>query len=83
MTRYTCDGFRAVRTESATDAAYVFAGRLARRLYGRRGVVGSLRYDSGTRDGDMAVFSPFLGTCDDNGIVGKNEWMHVYREDSK
>jgi hypothetical protein len=29
----------------------------------------------------MAVFNPFLGTCDDNGIVGKNEWMHVYREE--
>jgi hypothetical protein len=27
----------------------------------------------------MAVFNPFLGTCDDNGITGKNEWMHVYK----
>lgn len=79
MTRYTCSGFHAVKTESATDAANIFAGRLARRMYGRQGVVGILRYDSGTRNGEMSVFETFIGTHVDGGIAGTNQWIHVYK----
>ena len=87
MARYVCGGFRAVEADGPTDAAQVFAGRLARRRYGRSGIVGTLRRDSWTEDGASVTFESFIGHPAERGgsmsrgdIVGSNEWLHVSLE---
>lgn len=85
MKTYHSDGFRSIRqsdaVRSAEDAARVFAGRQARREYGRTGHVRTLRADSWTRDGSSATFEAFIGRpgsgIDRNTTVGRNVWLHV------
>lgn len=46
MPRYKCDTFRPVNDTNMYDAVMTFAKRLARRKYGKSGVVYILRLDS-------------------------------------
>ena len=85
MRKYSCEDFRPVRAESLTDAAGIFALRKARRIYGRNAVVGTLRCNASTRSGDMGQWDTFLGTPsrDGDGIVGANNYLHVYLEEGR
>jgi hypothetical protein len=63
--QYKVSGMRAVRAESFSDAAHVFALRLARRIYGRRGEYHSLNQSGWTNDAQghtkSAHYEPFIG----------------------
>lgn len=75
---YHCDGFRPVTTDSASDAARVFAERMARSKYGARGAVGALRCDSWSQDGRLHVFEAFVGRKSRlNDVDGCNYWLSV------
>lgn len=78
MTRFTCDGFRAVHAESASEAAHVFAERLARRKYGRLGRVGALSQEGHTYH--SIIYQTFIGSLDrkSRSISGHNEWLTRY-----
>jgi len=70
---------RASSDSPAKDAAEI----LARRMYGKRGTVGSLRFDSSC--GDSSTYEAFIGAAPtaaqtkrgDNGITGKNVWIYT------
>jgi hypothetical protein len=84
MTIYTAHDnagrkFRAVEADRASDAAEIFAARLARRAFGRRGVAVTVRPNgSGGRTSHWDVF---VGTsCRGGGYAGRNEWLYVTAE---
>lgn len=94
MTTYTCGNFKSVRqgyeyesgggywiVDSASDAARIFANRLARRQFGRKGYCHHVRLDSRREDGQMGIFEVFIGyPAEGGGTQGHNEWLNVYIE---
>lgn len=81
MPKYFCDGFRAVDAESNADAAGIFADRLARKHYGRRGDVRTLRKDSWTQDSSRITYQAFVGRTNRQGVTaGHNVFLTVVRE---
>jgi len=86
-TTYTCEGFRPIRQSAdgfgeiqrPADAALVFANRLARREYGRRGYARTIRCDSWAADGSSKNYEVFIGVDGDQpgSTVGRNEWLYV------
>jgi len=84
---YRAEGFRPVRqsadqfgeVQNVTDAATVFANRLARREYGRSGYARIVRPDARTEDGSSHTFEVFIGIDgpQHGTTVGRNEWLHV------
>ena len=84
MHTYRADGFRDVQAERATDAAEVFAKRLARRHYGSGGYCRNVRLDSWTENGRTHVFEVLIGRAargDAGATFGHNVWLHVTRRD--
>lgn len=86
MTTYRADGFRPIHkstdmygeVQNVSDAAALFAGRLARREYGRRAYCRTIRADSWAMDGSSHTFEAFIGTDDEQGnTVGRNVWVYV------
>ncbi len=82
MNTYHCNGFRPVRFDSpwgsVSDAARVFAERLAHRQYGKRGEVVTVRPDSWTEDRREHAFECFIGRpVKGNGTEGHNVWLYV------
>ena len=65
--------------ESAKDAAKVFAGRYARRQYGKRGICHHVRLDTYVENGRSANYEAFIGVPDrqGGGITGQNIWLTV------
>lgn len=83
MPRFTSDGLAPVQAKSAEEAAEIFANRLARREFGRRGYCRTLRLDSWTRDGTLHVFEAFIGKSlpgDPFTTAGHNSWIRVRRD---
>lgn len=88
MATYTCDNFKSVRTgeehsyiliENGKDAARVFAQRLARKQYGKRGTVAAVRMDCYAENGSYANYEVFIGRSnDERGVTGHNEYLTVY-----
>jgi hypothetical protein len=79
MPRWTCEGFRPVRAETASEAAAIFANRLAVRQYGKRGYMRTCRLHSWTESGREHTFEVFIGYSVGGGTTsGHNEWLHVY-----
>lgn len=86
-TTYHADGFRPIYqsadpfgdVQNASDAACIFANRLARRQYGKRGYARIVRPDSWSADGLSHVFETFIGKDSryGGGCVGHNEWIYV------
>jgi hypothetical protein len=77
-TTFTCDGFRPVQADSAAEAARIFAGRQARRDYGRRGYCRTMRLDCWTEDGRSHTFEAFIGYSVDRATTsGRNVWLYV------
>lgn len=60
---YHCTGIgmRSVRADGIHSAAEVFAARLARRAFGRRGLVRTLVEDSYTDDRSLIEYAAFIG----------------------
>jgi hypothetical protein len=64
---------RSVVTDDMREAAMTFAGRIARRNYGRRGVVRVLRQDCTNQDCTLAEYEAFVGLTDrQNQTTGHN-----------
>lgn len=80
--KFSSPGFRPVYADSMRDAADAFAGREARKLYGKAGGVRTLMQQGHSRDGKMAEWEAFIGVRRGDGFVGKNFWFSVYCEES-
>ena len=64
MTIYRCAGLRAIRQSSVPEGEHpsaIFARRLARRAFGRRGIVRTLVEDSWTQSRDLIEYGAFIG----------------------
>lgn len=59
--RFRSHGFRDVTAETISQAGQVFAARLAKREFGRRGYVRTFRADNWAMDYVTATFDAFLG----------------------
>ena len=79
VTSPAASSLRPIMAESAHDAAYVAAGRIARRLYGRRGCVGTCHLDSRAADGSQHVYQAYVGKpgYQRGTIEGRNVWIYV------
>jgi hypothetical protein len=86
MTTYHVDGFQPIRqsehpsgeVQTVTDAARIFANRLARRTYGKRGYCYTVRADSWATDNSSHTFEAFIGRdVPNSGCEGHNEWLYV------
>lgn len=75
---YTADGFRPVEAETMSEAANIFASRLARREYGKSGV-SHANQNSYSRDGLMGQYQAFVGRYDrkSRSSTGDNVWITV------
>lgn len=96
---FTCDKFRPVKSgdevkrgdlidevESASDAARVFAHRMAQREYGKRGYCHHVRQDTRyvERDGTVRYinYEAFIGRTVSGGMTsGHNVWLTVHIND--
>jgi hypothetical protein len=66
---------------SAKDAAWLFANRLAKRELGKRGYCHHVRMDGASTDGRYANYQAFIGIpAQGGGTSGKNVWLSVYIE---
>jgi hypothetical protein len=61
MERYTCKTFNSVIADSMTAAAELFAGRAARREFGKSGYARTCNMGAYSQDGTLAEFSAFIG----------------------
>lgn len=77
---WRCNDFRPVRAESASEAARCFADRLARRVWGKRGYMRTIRLDCWAENGRSYTFESFIGYSSGQGeTTGRNEWIYVNR----
>ncbi len=77
MVTFQCDGFHPVEAESATAAARVFAGRLARRRYSNKGYCTTVRLDHSTENGLSHQFEAFIGKYGPGESGGLSVWLYV------
>lgn len=79
---YRCNGYRAVRAEDSSEAAVVFANRMAREQFGRGGYARSVRCDSWAADGSGASYQAFIGYTPrgQNCTSGQNVSFYVSRD---
>jgi hypothetical protein len=67
------------------DPAHTAAAILARRMYGARGTVATLRLDSWAKDGSAHTYEAFIGRSPTaaerrrgaNGVTGRNVWIYA------
>ena len=79
--RYRCDGFQSVEADDPSEAAEVFAARLARRKHGRAGRVGPVNLTSYQGGGGVWNHSAFIGYEGGGGLTGANVTLSVYTKD--
>jgi hypothetical protein len=71
---------RRVETETPSEAAGLFADRIAHRVYGRRGLVRILREDSHSMNGTFWCYQAYIGVpVKGGGTSGHNIWVRVSR----
>ena len=61
---YHCNGLRSIREASVPEGDHpsaMFARRLARRAFGRKGIVRSIVEDSWTESRDLIEYAAFIG----------------------
>ncbi|NCB05191.1 MAG: hypothetical protein EOM69_06675 [Clostridia bacterium] len=83
--KHTGNGGAVRVSADAENPARQAAEILARRMYGKRGVVGTLRLDSHAADGSSHTYEAFVGVGPTqverrrgaNGITGRNIWIYV------
>ena len=76
--RYYCDGFQSVEAADPSEAAEVFAARLARRKHGRAGRVGPVNVTSYRDGGGVWNHAAFIGYECGGGLTGANVTLSVY-----
>jgi hypothetical protein len=89
MARYICENFRpvTVREDEYDDGpgpARIFANRIARREYGRKGFVHNLRLDSWSFDGRSFNYEAFVGVSvkgEMHACSGRNVWFTLHKQD--
>jgi len=87
MKRFTCSGFKSVpfadngdpqkTAETAKGAATIFAGRLARKEFGKNGVCGGVTQSGWSRDGKSATFDCRVGVWSGKELSFRNEQLIV------
>lgn len=83
MKKYTTSGCKAVKAESMNEAAEIFAGRMARKAYGRGGYCRTCTKTSWAQDGSLGEFSAFIGyNTSIRETTGHNINFTVYAEGS-
>jgi hypothetical protein len=81
MNKYSCTGHRNVSADWMSEAAEIFAGREARRKYGRSGYCRTCTQQAWRQDGGMAEYSAFIGySTGRNETTGNNINFTVYNE---
>ena len=82
MNTYSANGFRPVQANEMKDAAEVFAGRLARKQFGRKGYCRICRLDGWDEQGRFGEYEVFIGYngAERGTTVGHNEWIIVHKE---
>ena len=81
---YRCDGFRPIpvdQVEDIKEAAMIFADRLARQNYGRRGFCHNINANSWSPDYTSIQYQAFIGAPRENGCCGGNCWISVTLDD--
>lgn len=61
MKRYTTSGYRSVAAENMPAAAAMFAARMARKTYGKKGYARTCNETAHSQDGRYGEFSAFIG----------------------
>lgn len=69
---------KVVGADDMREAAMVFAGRLARKSFGRRADVRVLRQDCTSFDYRMAEYEAFIGLTSGNETTGRNVRFTVW-----
>jgi hypothetical protein len=72
MKTYSTHGRKSVQSESIKAAAEIFAARIARNEFGKRGDCRTCKMDSYSQDGTSADFSAFIGITRGNETTGRN-----------
>jgi len=84
VTTYHCNGLRPIRQSSVPEGEHpsaIFARRLARRAFGRRGIVRTLVEDSWTESRDLIEYGAFIGyRSGRNETTGRNVRFTVFVE---
>ena len=61
MKKYTTSGCQAVTAENMSEAAEIFAGRMARKKYGKTGYCRTCNLESWSQDQTLGEFNAFIG----------------------
>ncbi len=77
MATFQCNGFHPVEADSPTAAALIFAGRLARRRYSKKGYCRTVRLDYSTENGLGHQFEAFIDKDEPNESGGLSVWLYV------
>ena len=81
MTTYRTGRCRPINADSAREAAEVFAGRLARRAYGRRGYARTLNCTAWSQDNTITEWQAFIGyRSGPSETTGSNEYFTIHSE---
>jgi hypothetical protein len=87
MKRFTCSGFQSVQFSedgdpqktamTAKNAAHIFAGRLARKEFGKKGECGGVTQTGWSFDGKSATFDCRIGVRAGKNFSFRNEQLTV------
>ena len=61
MKKYTTSGCQAVTAENMSEAAEIFAGRMARKKYGKTGYCRTCNLESWSQDQTLGEYNAFIG----------------------
>ena len=86
MKKYTTAGCRAVTAENMSEAAGIFADRMARKKYGKTGYARTCNLESWSQDQTLGEYSAFIGHApagkhNRGTTVGGNIRFSVYAEE--
>tara|TARA_R100000808_G_scaffold6072_2_gene18229 strand:+ start:11741 stop:11986 length:246 start_codon:yes stop_codon:yes gene_type:complete len=80
--KYYCDGFQSVEADDPSEAAEIFAARLARREHGRAGRVGPVNMNGFVYGGGVWDYSAFIGyKGGGGGLTGADVALSVYTKE--
>jgi hypothetical protein len=87
MKKYTTSGCRAVTAENMSEAAEIFADRMARKKYGKTGYARTCNLESWSQDQTLGEYSAFIGYTpagkhNRGTTVGGNIRFSVYAEEA-
>jgi len=79
MNTYRSPGFRDVSAADMNAAAEIFAGRAARKTYGRRAYARTCNLESWSQDNTLGEYNAFIGySTGRNETTGSNTRFTVY-----